>query len=826
MVGTFSANRGRPELAPLAGFLVNTLPIRTDLSDDPAFADLLTQVREVSVGAYAHQDLPFGKLVETIGVERDPSRAPVCQIVLTTAERDPTPVPAAGVDFVLTDLVVGINAAKFDLLFLAEARPGGLWFECSYKNGLFDAATIDRLLGHYEVLLRGAIADPGARLSELPVLTDRELRQELTEWNDTAAPFPPLRVSDLFEAQAARTPDAVAAEFEGESWSYAELNGWANRIARRLRPAGVAPEVLVGVCMRAGLALLATLLGIWKAGGAYVPLDPSLPAERLAFMMADTQMSVVVTDPASAPSIPTVSTPTGIPTVSTPTGDATDSILAGDTESPALPAPAIIWVADDWAGIAGLDAADLTDVAGAPDNAAYVLFTSGSTGRPKGVLVEHRQAVNFLHGMLGQWQIGPADAVLQFSAVTFDISVMDTFMPLLAGARLVLAAPSTLHTPPRLAALMRERRVTIACLTPAVLSLLSAEQFPDLRLLLSVGEEMPSELVRHWLRPGLTFVNDYGPTEACIGAMFMKLDADTPLPPPIGRPKPNYRGYVLDKGLRPAPAGVAGELHLGGAGVARGYLNRPELTRERFIPDPFTPGGRLYKTGDLVRRRADGTVVYLGRMDGQVKIRGLRIELGEIEAALARCPGVAQAVAVVVADQAGERQLAGYVRPAPGGPPAGIPELRDHLARLLPAYMIPVFLVLVDEFALNPSGKIDKSQLPAPQAGQPAVEQVPPRTLVETMIVDLFATVLGHQQVGAADSFFDIGGNSLQAMQLTTQVRAMLAVDLDVAMVFLAPTARQLAALLRDKHGLIDEELGAEGIDGIDGLGHLAGSAT
>ena len=796
VVGTFSANRSRAELAPLAGFLVNTLPIRADLSGDPAFTELLAQVRQTTVSAYSRQELPFGKLVEALGVPRDASRAPVVQIVLTSAERDSTPVRAAGVDFLLTDLVLGTEAAKFDLGFLVEARADGLWFCCWYKTALFDASTIERLLGHFEVLLRGVVGNPAARLSELPVLTEAELHRELTEWNDTAAPVRLRCVHEGFGEQVTRTPGAVAAEFEGESWSYAQLNARANQIARRLRAAGVGPEALVGVCMPAGLARLAGLLGIWKAGGGYVPLDPALPTERLAFMMTDTQMQVLLTDDRSLASARAAVQQAAVQQVA----DAV-TVLSLD----ALPADA--------------NADDLTGVPVTPENVAYVLYTSGSTGRPKGVLVEHRQVINLVHGMIERWQVAGSDAVLQFASFTFDVSVLDMFVPLLAGARLVLAAAETLHSPPRLTALLRGRRVTLACLPPAVLSLIADQQFPDLRMLMAAGEELPADLVRRWVRPGLTFVNGYGPTEATVIATYQELDA-TMIPPPIGLPTwPNYRGYVLDEGLRPVPVGVAGELHLGGAGVARGYLNRPELTRERFIPDPFTPGGRLYKTGDLVRRRGDGLIVYLGRMDSQVKIRGLRIELGEIEAALARCPGVAQAVAVLVADQAGERQLAGYLRPVPGAV-LSVPELRDQLARLLPAYMIPVFLVLVDEFTLNASGKVDKSRLPAPQDRRERA-LVPPATLIETVLAGWYATLLGHEEVGATDRFFDLGGNSLQAMRLISLMNDELEVDIGVAPVFLAPTPRQLAALLRDEHGLADEELGADGIAGLDGMDEL-----
>jgi amino acid adenylation domain-containing protein len=783
VVGTVSANRTRSELTSMIGFLVNTLPIRCDLSGDPTFTEVLARVREVTTGAYAHQDLPFGKLVETLRVERDPGRAPVFQIAMTYTERDSVPVRAAGVDFVLTDLVTGINAAKFDLSFLAEGRDGGLWLECSYKTGLFDAETIERLLDHLEVLLRGVVADPGARLSELPVLSAAEREQELVSWNDTAAEVPPWCVHQGFEAQVAAAPEAVAAEFGDERVSYAELNAQANRIARRLRELGVGPEALVGVHLPIGVERLAVLLGVWKAGGGYVPLDPGLPAERLRFLVEDTGMPVVVTDAADATALP------GRPDV---------TVLCLDAEREL---------------IAGLDGGNV-DSGVAPSNVAYVLYTSGSTGAPKGVVVEHRQVLNFLHGMVSHWRIDGSHAVLSWCAFTFDISVIDMFMPLLGGARVVMAAAEVLHSPPRLASLIRGTGVTFACLTPTVLALLAEEEFPSLRILLSVGEELPSELARPWIRPGLCFVNAYGPTEATVVAVYQELDGEA-FPPPIGRPgRPNYLAYVLDRALNPVPTGVLGELYIGGAGVARGYLRRPELTRERFIADPFRPGGRLYKTGDLVRRRPDGVILFAGRTDDQVKIHGLRIELGEIEAVLERHPSVAQAVVVVITDAAGEKQLAAYARPT-AGVAADPGELRAHLSGLLPAYMVPGYLMVVDEIPLSRHGKVDKAALPEPVPVGAGGQRVAPVTLLETFLAHVYATVLGNEQAGATDSFFDIGGNSLQAMQLITQLRATLAVDVGISALFLAPSPRELAALLRDKHGFEDTELGDDGIDGL-----------
>ena len=769
VVGTVSANRSRAVLAPLIGFLVNTLPIRADVSGDPAFTELLARVKQATVAAYAHQDLPFGQLVQALGVQREASRSPVFQIALSYAERDITPVRAAGVEF-LADPVAGIKAAKFDLSFAAEARPDGLWIECSYKSGLFDAATVRRLLGNFEVLLRGVLADPSARLSGLPLLTADELRQELTEWNDTAAEFPRVCVHQGFEAQVARAPDAVAAQFQNEYLSYRELDRQANQIARRLRELGVGPEVLVGMCMRAGPRRLAGLLGIWKAGGGYVPLDPALPADRLSFMIADTAMAAVLVDESTRARLPE-------------TGAA---VLSLDAE---------------WDQISGLDGSALTDTAVTPANMAYVIYTSGSTGQPKGVVAEHRQVVNFLYGMARRCDMHASDSMLQFAALSFDASLHDLFMPLLAGARVVLAPVETLHSPPRLAAVIRASRATFVCLPPAVLSLLAGEHFPDLRMLTSGGEELSGELAARWIRPGLRFVNDYGPTEATVTATCAELGPDSLSPPPIGRPLPNCRAYVLDAYLNPVPAGVTGELHIGGAGVARGYLDRDELTRERFIPDPFTPGGRLYKTGDLVRRRADGSLLFAGRIDDQVKIRGLRIELGEVEAALAAHPAIAQAVVTVIADRVGDQQLAAYLRPEPGPGPSArtglavdLPELRAHLARTLPAYMIPSYLISVASFPLNTSGKIDRTALPHPELAAAPAGPVTPATRTETVLAGLYATVLGRPEVSATDSFFDLGGSSLQAMRLVSRIHDETGVDLGVATIFLHPTPGRLAA--------------------------------
>ncbi len=765
VVGTVSANRSRAKLAPLVGYLVNTLPMRTDLAGDPTFAELLGRVRETTMGAFAHQNLPFAKLVEELRVERDPGRAPIFQVALTLAE-PPESTEAAGlaVEMEKIDLV----AAKFDLGVHVDVRPDDLWLDTLYATSLFDPATVRRLLGHLRVVLESVVADPSRRLSELPVLTGEELARELVEWNDTAADFPQVCVHERFEWQVARTPDGVAAELDGTPVTYAELNADANRIARRLRDLGVGQETLVGVSMAPSPRRLAVLLGIMKAGGGYVPLDPALPDDRLSYMVADAAMPVIVADATGEAGLPE----TGA------------RVVAAERE---------------WDGIAALADGNL----GLPvdtSSIAYVIYTSGSTGRPKGVMVEHRQVVNHALGMIEHWGVDPGHRVLQFASLNFDVSVMDMFMTLLSGARAVVAPTETLLSPPRLAQLIRDRQVTFASLPPAVVNLLSGQDFPDLKIVMSAGEALSSELVHAWVRPGLRFVNGYGPTEDTVIATFAELDGSV-LPPPIGLPVANQQAYVLDKNLNPVPVGVVGELHMGGAGVTRGYLNAPELTEQRFIPDPFRPDGRLYKTGDLVKRLPDGNIVYLGRMDGQVKIRGLRVELGEIETGLASHPSVAQAVVVMTDDRSGEKQLVGYVRPDLDGPEVDAAELRRHLAQRMPAYMVPAHLIVVDVFALNTSGKIDKKALPAPDESGEAAAYVAPSTPAETTLAAIYADLLGRERVGADDGFFDLGGNSLQAMQLVTRIHDELSVDLGVTAIFLAPTVRRLADRIESARG-------------------------
>jgi amino acid adenylation domain-containing protein len=777
-VGTASANRSRHELSSLIGYLVNTLPIRTDTSGDPTFVELLARVHARTIDAYAHQDLPFASLVEALHVERDPSRSPVFQVGFTMVDDGDAEIPMG--DAVLRAETVDVGPAKVDLNFFLETRAAGLRLDLSYATALYDEATAQRIVEHLGVLLAGVVADPGRRLSELPLLTAAETQRELVGWNDTAADYPVSCVHRLFEEQVASTPDGIAAVFGDEEWSYARLNGHANQVAGAMRARGVAAEGLVGISMRPSLRRLAAVIGIMKAGGGYVPLDPELPAERLAYMIEDAGISLVAADAPGTSLFP--------------------------------PGVQVVDLHEEWEAIIA-EPAENPDQAVSPENVAYVIYTSGSTGRPKGVVVEHCTVVNYLHGMIRHWPVGPGDRHLQFASLNFDVSVMDMFVPLCAGATAVFGTPETLHSPPRLAELMRHHRVTFACLPPAVVNLLTSQPLPELRVLISAGEALSSELLAAWLRPGLRFCNGYGPTEATCGVTLMDLDADTPLPPPIGRPMPNYRAYVLDPHLNPMPVGAIGELHIGGPVLARGYLRQPELTRERFIPDPYGshPGARLYRTGDLVRRLADGSIQFVGRADTQVKIRGLRVELGEIEAALAAHPAIAQAVVVADDDEAGQKRLLAYARPEPGAAPAVAADLKQELGRHLPTYMIPAHIVLLDAFPLTANGKIDHRALPRPEAE--TGDHTAPRTLLETLLVDLYTAVLGGASVGIDDSFFDLGGNSLQAMQLIARLHTELEVETDVTAVFLSPTPRQLAAALREEHRFEDAEVGAAGLE-------------
>ncbi|HEX4495131.1 MAG TPA: amino acid adenylation domain-containing protein [Thermoanaerobaculia bacterium] len=785
LVGAPVANRHRPEIQGLIGFFVNTLVLRIDLPDDPTFHELLSRVRGAALGAFAHQELPFERLVEELAPERSLAHTPLFQVMFSLQPgADPLPAPPG---LALVPLAIGGGSAKFDLQLTLEERADGLTGAWSYSRDLFDAPTIARLDGHLQTLLAGIAASPGARLSELPILTEAELHQ-LAEWSANAAAYRTgCSLHRLIEEQVERSPDAVAVTGEGGCLSFRELDRWAARLALSLRGLGVGPEVRVGLCAERSPELMVGLLAILKAGGAYVPLDPDYPRERLAFMIEDARAPVLLVQPELIARLPETAGARVVPLVV----NDLKADTAGEAEG-SLP---------------GLPPAD-------PDSLAYVIYTSGSTGRPKGVMNTHRGIVNRLLWMQETYGLGPGDAVLQKTPMSFDVSVWELFWPLLAGARLVLARPGGHRDPHYLAELIAAEGITTAHFVPSLLGAFlddpAAGRCSSLRRVVASGEALSLELVRRFFASGLTaeLHNLYGPTEAAVDVTFWRCEPPRDeAPVPVGRPVANTRLGVLDREMRPVPAGVVGELFLGGVQVARGYLRRPDLTAERFVPDPgsHVAGERLYRTGDLARYRADGAVEYLGRVDHQVKIRGFRIELGEIEAALAQHSGVREAAVLVRDDAARGRGLVAYVAVRPEAAPAAR-ELRQELRRMLPDYMVPGSFVILGALPLQPNGKVDRRALMALGTAAPDrldAATTAPRTPDEELIAMVWAELLDLPTVGVHDDFFALGGHSLLATRVISRMRQRLGVELPLRAIFETPTVAALAARLSTarRHG-------------------------
>ncbi|MGK5533235.1 amino acid adenylation domain-containing protein [Streptomyces sp. URMC 129] len=775
VVGVPVANRGRKEIERLIGYFVNTLALRTDLSGDPSFRDLLGRVRQATLGAFAHQELPFERLVEELHPHRDLSRTPVFQVSFVF-QNIPLPEFDAG-GLRVEYLEVESSTARFDLELQVFEWPGGLsgWFE--YNADLFDAATVERMAAHLGLLVANLVADPELPITRVPMLTAAEETALRRHDDTTRRNWPqPLLAHRRFEEQAARTPDAGALTCAGTTLTYAELDARANRLAHRLRRLGVGPDTLVGICLDRSPEMVVALLAVLKAGGAYVPIDPGFPPDRIAFMLDDSGLPVLLTQRDVL---------TGLPPVKAE-ALCLDEIRAALDAEPAVPPDAPV------------DAGDL----------AYVIYTSGSTGRPKGVQIPHRALGNFLHAMKERPGIDAGDSLLAVTTFSFDIAMLELLLPLVEGARVILADRDVATDGARLAAALDSSGATMMQATPSTWRMLLDAGWtgrPGLRALAG-GEALPPGLARRLLALGLELWNMYGPTETTIWSSVARV-GDGPVT--LGEPIANTELYVLDRDGRLVPPGVPGELCVGGAGLARGYLGRPGLTAERFVPHPFAPGARLYRTGDLVRRRADGTLDFLGRLDHQVKLRGYRIELGEIESVLARQPGVRDAVAVVREDVPGDQRLAAYVVTGAGAA-AGEEErarLRAALAERLPGYMIPSALVFLDALPLTPNGKTDRRALPAPgTAGDPGYAaggtagsrgSAAPRTPDEAALCDLFAQVLGVERVGATDSFFDLGGHSLLATRLIARIRAARGVELEVRALFQHPTPAALAPMLR-----------------------------
>jgi amino acid adenylation domain-containing protein len=770
VVGSPVAGRTRAETEPLIGFFVNTLVLRTDLSGDPTFRELLARVREVCLGAYAHQEVPFEKVVEELAPERSLSRNPLFQVMFTMQN-------ALGEEFRLSGLRLEqieteSGTAPYDLKLWIQDADGGLSGALQYKSELFDEETVGRMVGGFTQLLEGVVNDPGRRLSGLPLLGEDERRRVLLLWNDTHAEYPRACVHQLFERQAAATPDAPALVCEGEQLTYAGLNSRADRLARHLRRLGVGPESRVGVLLSRGAGMIVSLLAVMKAGGAYVPLDPEYPQERLRFMLEDSGVRVLLT------------------------GQGTLETLPVNVEH-------VVSVEGDWEASASEGAAPPPSGV-EPGNTAYVIYTSGSTGRPKGVLIPHEAILNRLLWGQDVYPLTREDRVLQKASFSFDFSVWEIFGTLLAGAQLVLARPGGQQDSGYLVKLIAERRVTVAHFPPAMLQVFLEEAGLDacdsLRLVFSGGESLSVEVQeRFFKRLPSELINQYGPTEASVDATYFICRRESErVNVPIGRPIANTRAYVLDAALTPAPVGVNGELHIGGAGLARGYLNRPALTAERFIPDPFSnePGARLYKTGDVVRWLADGEIEFNGRADNQVKVRGYRIEPGEIEAALMSHELVRDCVVLVREDVPGDKRLVAYVVTAAVATDVSANGLRAHLRERLPEYMAPSAFVTLERLPLSANGKVDRRALPAPDSSQAAEAYVAPRDAVEEMIAEVWAEVLRVERVGVRDNFFESGGHSLLAMQVVSHLRQLIGHELPLRLMFEEPTVAGLAAAL------------------------------
>ncbi|HEV2735390.1 MAG TPA: amino acid adenylation domain-containing protein, partial [Longimicrobiaceae bacterium] len=756
-VGTPAAGRSRVETEGLVGFFVNTLVLRADLGGEPGFRELLGRVREATLGAYGHQDVPFERLVEELAPERSLGHTPLFQVMFTHLNTERSVLRMGPLE--AEAMGAGAAVARFDLNLTVVEGEGELGGSLVYAADLFEDATAQRLLEHFGRLLEGIVAAPETPVSRIGLLSEGERRQLLVEWNDTRRDYPRhVPVHALFAAQAARTPRAVALRFEGETLTYAELEARSNRLARHLRGLGVEPGARVAVSLERGPALVAALLGVLKAGGAYVPLDPAYPAERTAYMLEDSGAPFAV---------------------------------AG--EGFRFPGVRVVRVED-----AGAEDPAALEPAGTPESLAYVLYTSGSTGRPKGVMVPHRALANFLASMRREPGIAAEDVLLALTTVSFDIAGLELFLPLVCGARVELCGRETASDAARLREALAESGASVVQATPATWRMLLESGWEGTAGLKALcgGEELPRDLAAQLLPRVAQLWNLYGPTETTVWSTAVRVESAAGTVP-IGRPIANTRVYLLDGALGPVPRGAGGELYLAGDGVALGYLGRAELTAERFLPEVSggEAGARMYRTGDLARWRADGVLEYLGRADRQVKVRGFRIEPGEVEAALERHPAVRQA-AVVARDGA----LVGYVV---GAPAAG--ELREHLRASLPEYMVPSLFVALDALPLTPNGKVDRGALPAPERTGDAQEYVAPRTPAEEVLAGIFAEVLGVERVGAHDGFFDLGGHSLIATRVVSRIRGVLGVELPLRAVFEAPTVAALAgrvdALLREGAG-------------------------
>jgi amino acid adenylation domain-containing protein len=768
IVGTVASRQRDTE--DLIGAFTNTLALRTSVSGETTFRHFLRSVHEAALEAFGHP-FPFEKLLEVLPVERDLSRPPLFQVMFTMREELSEAIAFGGKQARLEAIHTG--TAKHDLTISIEHGEGRWSGYAEFNSDLFDPSTMQRFCGHFETVLRGMVESCDTRIASLPLLTPAESEQILVSWNATETPYPKDRcVGELFEEQARRTPEAIAAAFEDDQFTYRELNRRANAVAVYLRSIGAGPEARVGICVHRSLEMLVGLLGILKSGAAYVPLDPAYPRERLTFMVEDSQLHALITEKALAGEFD--SAPTRVVCIEAIEPSETDEAPTGSVT---------------------------------PDDLAYVIYTSGSTGKPKGVMIRHRNVVNFFTGM-DQVPGATPGVWLAVTSICFDISVLELLWTVTRGFKVVIQSDS--RGPQRsgeapvegysIPEQIRRHGITHFQCTPSLMAMLlqekgATEALASIQTVLLGGEAVTSALLDQLHGPQ-RIINMYGPTETTVWSTSQPIQPGHPVT--IGRPIANTSIYILDRFQQPVPIGVPGELHIGGAGVVRGYLNRPELTAERFIPNPFgKPGERIYRTGDLARYRADGAIEFLGRLDHQVKLRGFRIELGEIETALRQLPGVRASVVVVRELSASDKRLAAYLV---ADAPIEAAHLRRTLKEQLPDYMVPSFYTFLDKMPLTPNGKIDRKALPDPEGlrSAKATAFVAANTDVERKIADIWRELLRVEKVGLNDNFFDLGAHSLLMVQAQARISEAFGVDLPVIRLFQYPTVSALAKLLSD----------------------------
>jgi surfactin family lipopeptide synthetase A len=770
LIGTVSSGRKRSELEGLLGYFLNPVVLRSDMSGDPTFRELLRRTRDVTLDALSNDDAPFTQVVNEVHPNRSLSFNPLFQVLFTL--EPPLPETQDGWRVMLTQSEVDTGISKFDLCLELDDRPTGIVGRFKYSTDLFEAETVARMAGHFATLLQGISANPDQHISELPILTEPERQRVSVAWNDTKAEYPAdLCLHQLFAEQAARTPHATSVVAGRGQLTYAALDSKSNQLAAHLRKRGIGPERPVGVCFEPSSEMIVATLGVLKAGGVSVPLDPTYPADRLVHLLQDTQLGVVLTQRSL---------------LSPPPVDNLD----------------VLYLDSDWNTIAQESAQPVPNEC-KPENLAYLIYTSGSTGKPKGVEITHQNLVHSTYAR--SLYYGPdAGRFLLLSSFAFDSSLVGILGTLCRGGALVMTPGPLQANLPQLAQLVAQHRISQLLCVPSLYSLLLEQaktgQLASLRTAIVAGESCPAELVqRHYeLLPNATLFNEYGPTEAAVWTTVYKCEpGQTAKLVPIGRPIPNARVYVLDPGMNLLPVGVPGELYVGGPGVVRGYLNRPEETAERFVPDPFSlmSDARLYKTGDLVRYLADGNLEFLGRLDHQVKLRGFRIELEEIEAAIAEYKGVRQAVVELVGKDASAAKLVAYVLPTDRSH-FDAEELRRFLSRKFPEAMVPSAYVMLESLPLTPNGKVDRPALPKPAQPSSKPKVASSDVALESKLIEIWESVLDKHPIGADDNFFDLGGHSLLVAKLLLRIEKEFGWGLSMADVFRAPTVRQLATLL------------------------------